>query len=279
MLNTVKLKDVCEFKRGLTYSKSDEVDYSGNIVVRATNIDLQNNKLNLTQLKYIKESIKINEDKILKKGDILICTASGSKSHLGKVALIHKDIKMAFGGFMGVLRTSEKCLPKFLYNILISQKFKKVLLSNTSGANINNLRFSQIENFEFILPALQEQRSIVAKLDAAFAEIDKEIAIKNKKINNITSLNQKIIDNHFLGFKEKILLDKIVLSKGTGLERSSRLQSIDKTYPYLKMNNISKDNQIIIEKFVSVDANKEEIEKYSLKKDDFLFNTRIMQHE
>ena len=66
--------------------------------MRATNINLDNNKLNLTKLKYIKESIKIDDDKILKKGDILICTASGSMSHLGKVALIEKDIKMAFGG-------------------------------------------------------------------------------------------------------------------------------------------------------------------------------------
>ena len=198
MSNTVKLKDVCEFKRGLTYSKKDEVDYSNNVVVRATNIDLKTNKLNLAQLKYIKESIKINEDKILKKGDILICTASGSKSHLGKVALIDKDIKMAFGGFMGVLRTSEKCLPKFLCNILVSQKFKKVLLSNTSGANINNLRFSQIENFEFMLPSLPEQQRIVVKLDTSFAEIDMTINKVQKLIENTNLLFEKKIKQYFI---------------------------------------------------------------------------------
>ena len=33
-----KIKDVCEFFRGLTYSKSDEVDFSSNAVLRATNI-------------------------------------------------------------------------------------------------------------------------------------------------------------------------------------------------------------------------------------------------
>ena len=176
MSETVKLKDICKFKRGLTYSKKDEVDFSNNAVVRATNINLDNNKLNLTKLKYIKESIKIDDDKILKKGDILICTASGSMSLLGKVALIEKDIKMAFGGFMGVLKASEKCLPKFLYNILISQKFKKILLSNTSGANINNLRFSQIADFKFILPPISKQKLIIAKLDSAFAGIDKVIS-------------------------------------------------------------------------------------------------------
>ena len=85
---------------------------------------------------------------------------------------------------------------------------------------------------------------------------------------------KKIIDNYFLKFKKVISFDEIVLSKGTGLEKSSRFQSKDKEFPYLKMNNINKDNQINIKKFVSVDAKKEEIEKYSLKKGDFLFNTR-----
>ena len=32
---------------------------------------------------------------------LMICTASGSKSHLGKVAYIDDDYGYAFGGFMG----------------------------------------------------------------------------------------------------------------------------------------------------------------------------------
>jgi len=243
MSNTVKLKDVCEFKRGLTYSKRDEVDYSNNVVVRATNIDLKNNKLNLAQLKYIKESIKINEDKILKKGDILICTASGSKSHLGKVALVDKDIKMAFGGFMGVLRTSEKCLPKFLYNILVSQKFKKVLLSNTSGANINNLRFSQIENFEFILPPLQEQQRIVAKLAAAFAEIDK---ISHSDVLNNKN-REKILTNYLLKIfsnnrtEKEYELGEICKIVGGGTPSKSNPMFYEGEIPWATVRDMKKD--------------------------------------
>jgi hypothetical protein len=36
------LGEVCEFQRGLTYAKGDEVDASNNVVLRATNIDLVN---------------------------------------------------------------------------------------------------------------------------------------------------------------------------------------------------------------------------------------------
>ena len=85
------LGDICEFQRGLTYSKSDEVDSSNNIVLRANNIDLTTNLLNFEELKYISDSVCVDKRKKVKKDSLLICTASGSKSHLGKVAYIDDD--------------------------------------------------------------------------------------------------------------------------------------------------------------------------------------------
>jgi len=43
---TKPLGELCEFQRGLTYGKSDEVDVSSNIVLRANNVDLASNSLN-----------------------------------------------------------------------------------------------------------------------------------------------------------------------------------------------------------------------------------------
>lgn len=171
-MKLVKLSEVCSFSRGLTYSKSDEVDFSSNIVLRANNIDLTSNSLNLEDLRYIKDSIQIKKEKIAKKNSLIICTASGSKSHVGKVALINEDYGYAFGGFMGQLTPSDKCHPKFLYYVLTSGLFKDFLMSLNDGTNINNLKFSDIENYEIPLPSLEKQRDIVEKLDKAFAEID-----------------------------------------------------------------------------------------------------------
>ena len=58
MANKVKLVDVCNFKRGLTYSKKDEVEHSSKIILRANNISLEQNKLNLEEQKYIKRKYK-----------------------------------------------------------------------------------------------------------------------------------------------------------------------------------------------------------------------------
>jgi type I restriction enzyme S subunit len=171
-MRSVKLEEVCSFTRGLTYGKSDEVDFSSNIVLRANNIDLDSNSINLNDLRYIKDSIRIKPEKIVKKNSLIICTASGSKSHVGKVALIDKDYGYAFGGFMGQITPSEDCYPKFLYYVLTSGLFKDFLMSLNDGTNINNLKFSDIANYQFVLPTLETQRKIVETLDNAFNEID-----------------------------------------------------------------------------------------------------------
>ena len=88
---TNPLGDLCEFQRGLTYAKGDEVDRSDNVVLRATNVDLTTNLLNFSELKYINDKVVVPKGKKVKKGSLIICTASGSKSHLGKVAYIDDD--------------------------------------------------------------------------------------------------------------------------------------------------------------------------------------------
>lgn len=187
-MRSVKLAEVCSFTRGLTYGKSDEVDFSSNIVLRANNIDLTTNSINLNDLRYIKESIRIKPEKLVKKNSLIICTASGSKSHVGKVALIDKEYGYAFGGFMGQLTPSEDCFPKYLYYVLTSGLFKDFLMSLNDGTNINNLKFSDIENYQFPLPTIEKQRKVVETLDDAFSEIDlidRNLGSSDEKANQL----------------------------------------------------------------------------------------------
>lgn len=202
-IKVVRLGEICAFSRGLTYKKSDEVGFSKNIVLRANNIDLSTNSLLLDDLRYIKDSIKIESEKLVKKNSLIICTASGSKSHLGKVALITEDFGYSFGGFMGQITPSKDCHHRFLFYIFTSPSFKDFLMGLTDGTNINNLKFTDIENYEVQLPKYEDQVKIVMKLDTAFAEIDKlKIQISIQK-EQISSLRQSILSNAFK-FEEKV---------------------------------------------------------------------------
>jgi type I restriction enzyme S subunit len=178
------LGDVVEFQRGLTYAKGDEVESSDNIVLRATNIDLNTNLLDLAELRYISDKFVVPAGKRVRKDSLLICTASGSKSHLGKVAYIDEDYGFAFGGFMGMLTPKVGLLPRFLFHAMTSRAYKDFIDSLSDGANINNLKFDDLARFPIPVPSLLEQRRIVAILDEAFATIATAKANTEKNLAN-----------------------------------------------------------------------------------------------
>lgn len=190
-----RLEDAVEFQRGLTYSKKDEVDFSDNIVLRSNNVDLIKNELDFTELKYINPAIEVQESKKVKKGSLLICTANGSKSHLGKVALIDDDYNYAFGGFMGQVTPKENLDSKFLFYLMTSDNYKKFINELSDGANINNLKFSDLGQFEIPHPPLHEQQRIVSILDEAFAAIAKAKANAEQNLKNAKELFESYLNS------------------------------------------------------------------------------------
>ena len=59
----LSLGEVCEFSRGLTYKKSDEVECPANAVLRANNITLETGEINFDEVKYISDEIEIPASK------------------------------------------------------------------------------------------------------------------------------------------------------------------------------------------------------------------------
>lgn len=242
----VKLGDVVEFQRGLTYSKNDEVDFSDNVVLRSNNVDLRINKLDFTELKYINPLIEIPENKKVKKGSLIICTANGSKSHLGKVALIDDDYNFAFGGFMGMITPKEKLNSNFLFHLLTSYNYKKFISELSDGANINNLKFGDLGNFIIPLPPLPEQQQIVAFLDETFEKIDTLKANAERNLQNTKELFESCLQNEFK--------DKLSGAKFESLDNLCELivdcehktaPTQDTGYPSIRTPNIGKGNLIL----------------------------------
>lgn len=179
----VKLESLYDFIRGVTYTKSDEVDKNGIPILRANNINLTSGNLDFSDIRYISNYVKVKEEQRLLKDDILMCTASGSADHIGKVAYSDDDTKFYFGGFMGVLRANfAKILPRFLFVILKTQKFREYIAGITVGANIRNIKSSILDSFEIPLPPLSIQKEIVAEIDSFQKIIDgARLVVENYK--------------------------------------------------------------------------------------------------
>lgn len=229
----VKLGDVCDLVRGVTYSKSDETDFSNIPVLRANNISLETKSLDLSDIKYLKDEYTFNSDKLLKKDDIFICLASGSKQHIGKVAFISENTDYLFGGFMGAIRANSKVSPKYLFHILASDNFNVYLQSQITGVNINNLNQKILYDYEIPLPPISVQEEIVKELDAYQAIIDGA---------------QKVVDNWKPSFKinpqwEKVKIgDVCELINGIAFKPEEWEDQEKGGLPIVRIQNLNNEN-------------------------------------
>jgi type I restriction enzyme S subunit len=234
------LGDVSDFQRGLTYSGKDAVDFSENIVLRATNIDLDKSCLDFSELKYLNNDFQVKQNKKIVKGGLLICLSSGSKKHLGKVALVTDDYNYAFGGFIGQILPDNQIASKYLFYNLVSESYKKYISELTDGIGINNLKSIDLKSFAIPLPPLPQQKQIVATLDKAFAAIDTAKANAEQNLQNAKELFESYLQNVFENkgddWEEK-RFDKIcVLQRGFDLP--TRLRKEGK-HPLVSSNGIT----------------------------------------
>lgn len=161
-----RLKFLGDIILGLTYSPEDITNEdNGTLVLRSSNI--QNGKL------VFEDNVFVNSDipqkMITTEQDILICSRNGSRSLIGKCALIEKyGLNQTFGAFMTVYRTPYR---KFVYYALNSEIFKSQLgLFLTS--TINQLTTQVLGNFNIAFPPRDEQTAIAHYLDTKLGEID-----------------------------------------------------------------------------------------------------------
>ncbi|MDI1384363.1 restriction endonuclease subunit S [Escherichia coli] len=227
------LGEVAKYVRGLIYSKSSEsADGQGYKVLRANNITLSNNCLNLNDVKVVRFDTKVKSSQKLYKNDILISAASGSREHVGKVAYIESDIDYYFGGFMGVVRCDEKLNPRYLFHVLTSDIFQKYLDEMLNSSTINNLNSAVMGRFKIPLPcpdtpekSLAIQSEIVRILDkftAVTAELTAELNMRKKQYNyyrdQLLSFKEGEVEWKALGEIGEVRMCKRILKSQTSSE-------------------------------------------------------------
>ena len=178
-----RFDEIADIIRGVTYSKSDQSNIETNkIILTADNITLSGN-FEINKTVYLYEDYQISNEKKLRKNDIFICFSSGSKQHLGKVALIEKDSIYYAGGFMGIIRVKNNNEPKYFYQLL-NTLLRQTIRDIGSGSNINNLS-GVINEIKIPLPPLDIQQKIVAEIE----ELEKQ---EQKAVEEIKKLKENI---------------------------------------------------------------------------------------
>lgn len=181
------------FHRGHTYS-AENVKSSGLLVLRSNNI--QNNKLDLSldKLRFVNKPC--TENIKLRKMDLIICMANGSKRLVGKSALFLDEYpsEITVGAFCSIYR-SEHEFSKYLFQIEEYRRNLDILLSGTS---INNLTNNNLAEIKIKVPqTVNEQTKIATFLYL----IDQQIEKQQDKV--------KLLDNQKKGLMQKIFSQEI----------------------------------------------------------------------
>ena len=177
-----------------------------------------------------------------------------------------------------VFRPDPTVSKEWLYYFLSRDTFRVEGAARMSGA-VGHKRVSKefIEDYPIPVPPLAEQQRIVVLLDEAFEGLATAKANAEKNLQNARALFESHLQSVFTqrgpGWVEKTF-EELIESNIIGLTKNSREQGEDKAWPYVKMNNITRDNRFDFSRFTCVDATAEEVSKFSLKDGDFLFNTR-----
>ena len=253
----VALKELCLLVRGVTYSKNDEVHEGGHCILRANNICKDTSKLDLSDIKRVSSRIEFPEEKKLRKDDIFICLASGSKDHIGKVAYINNNLDYYFGGFMGAIRVNLNSIKAaFLFRLLNQGAFKAFLNEQITGVNINNLGANLLYRFRVPVPPIEVQHKIVAEIsgyqrviDGARAVIDNyspNVVVDPEwplvEINKICNVNPKKAEISTL--KGSTTVSFVPMSDVGENEMyfkakdQKRLQDVGMSYTYFRENDV-----------------------------------------
>ena len=203
MWKTVELKDICQdFKKDIVDGpfganlKSEHFQEEGIPVLKIQNV--KEFALNRKKMVYISQK-KYQELRRhnFQSGD-LIMTKLGAP--LGVTAIVDDPQEGVIVADLVRIRIDEtEAIGRFIEYQLNSASIRKQINSAAKGATRPRITLGVVRTLKLLLPPLPEQQRIVAKLDAAFAEIDKAIDVAESKYTEVEKLKAALLASALRG--------------------------------------------------------------------------------
>jgi type I restriction enzyme S subunit len=194
-----RLGDVGKCLRGVSYKGDSDLSTHDTIhtkrLLRSNNVQ---NAIVVTDDVQFVNAARVAAHQMLKKDDILICMANGSKALVGKagIFMVSDGHGYTFGAFMGCFRTnSADANPAFVFYFFLTGRYRDYINNLLAGSSINNLRPSSIESLEFPMPPIPEQTAIASVL----TEMDGELAGLEQRREKTRALKQAMMQELLTG--------------------------------------------------------------------------------
>ena len=186
----VKLGDICDVRDG-THDSPRQSEYGKYLItskhIKSGKVDLSSAyKISLQDFNMINQRSKVD------KWDILISMIGT----VGEICLVSETPDFAIKN-VGLIKTGNKHLAKFIYYYLKSSKAQNDILSRLKGTTQQYLSLGEIRNFPILLPPIEVQKKIAAVLNA----LDDKIELNNRINNNLEQQAQTLFDEQILKHK------------------------------------------------------------------------------
>lgn len=177
-----KLGEIGEFKNGLNFSK----DENGHSIKFLGVSDFQNKKsIASDQLAYISLSERVQEDYLLKTGDIVFVRSNGKKELIGRSVKMYITEPTTYSGFCIRCRITDEKVDKDYIAILLKTPIIRQFMTNSGrGCNISNLNQKVLNSIPTILPPLPLQRLFAQRIE----QIEREKSEVQKSIQDLETL-------------------------------------------------------------------------------------------
>jgi type I restriction enzyme S subunit len=188
---TKKLSDVCDNITDGTHQTPKYFD-QGHIFLSSRNV--KTGIINWDNIKYLDDVQHELMQKRLspKRGDVLLA----KNGTTGVAAIVDRDVSFDIYVSLALLRPLECLVPRFLLHFVNSPIAKAQFNKRLKGIGVPNLHLKEIRDVEIKFPKnLEQQQKIVAKLDQAFADIEK---VKENAEQNLVSAKE-LFDSYLQG--------------------------------------------------------------------------------
>lgn len=177
-----KLGEIGEFKNGLNFSK----DENGHSIKFLGVSDFQNKKsIASDQLDCISLSECVQEDYLLKTGDIVFVRSNGKKELIGRSVKMYITEPTTYSGFCIRCRITDEKVDKDYIAILLKIPIIRQFMTNSGrGCNISNLNQKILNSIPTILPPLPLQRLFAQRIE----QIEREKSEVQKSIQDLETL-------------------------------------------------------------------------------------------
>ena len=148
---------------------------------------------------------EIDEDYMLKDGDIVFVRSNGSKDLVGRAVMVENiDFPLSYSGFCIRFRNIRTDIlnDRYLLYFFRSPYFREQLKKYSQGSNINNINQVLLSQISITVPSIEIQKRAIDDVERLSYNLDKTILGKQALIDKLIAYKKSLIYEVVTGKKE-----------------------------------------------------------------------------